>query len=379
MLRRRIPESDASAQPTSVMCQRDPKLTPNRSWPQRLGAVMLCMLGLTGSMQAVTLPAASAESAGFTQDCSGFAQDPLLGQLWPGLSGQGGEKRSTALTAMVPRLSLHGTALATYEPRKGTQTAPTLEAVFGIAPGARREIIETPFSQDARAVVLHPHVIATVAHALTPDVVEVHVAHQVSVQTVPLRVTSMAVVARTAPNDEGVPAQVAHVNAQYDLALVQADKNQRLQALPYPAVLSYGTGDPERPTGGLVAGDCVATLVTSRTDKAYDTGQDRLVVGKVLAKVPVATNAMTQTKLNVNMFTTDLAVQPGDSGSPVLALRGGKPVLIGLVSATMYPTAAFTYVSRIDPLLALAEALKFADSQPGQPLLVQSADGPNLQ
>ena len=376
MLRRRIPASDTAAQPASVVSQRDCQLTPNHSWPQRFGAVMLCMLGLTGTLPAGTTPEAIAEPAGFTQDCSGFAQDPLLAPLWPGLPGQGVEKRSTALTAMVPRLSLHGTALATYESRQGAQTAPTLEAVFGIAPGAQRKIIETPFSQDARAVMLHPNVLATVAHALTPDVVEVHVAQQASIQTVPLRVTSMTVVARPAPNDEGVSAQVAHVNTQYDLALVQADKNQRLQALPYPAVLSYGTGDPERPTGGLLASDCVAALVTSRTDKAYDTGQDRLVIGKVLAKVPVATNAMTQTKLNVNMFTTDLAVQPGDSGSPVLALRGGKPVLIGLVSATMYPTAAFTYVSRIDPLLALADALKLADSQPGQPLLVQSADGP---
>jgi hypothetical protein len=58
------------------------------------------------------------------------------------------------------------------------------------------------------------------------------------------------------------------------------------------------------------------------------------------------------------MFTTDLAVQPGDSGSPVLALRAGKPVLVGLIASTMYPTAAFTYVSRIDPLLALADALR---------------------
>jgi hypothetical protein len=58
------------------------------------------------------------------------------------------------------------------------------------------------------------------------------------------------------------------------------------------------------------------------------------------------------------MFTTDLAVQPGDSGSPVLALRAGQPVLVGLVSATMYPTVTFTYVSRIDPLLALANALR---------------------
>jgi hypothetical protein len=229
-------------------------------------------------------------------------------------------------------------------------------------PGAQREIIETPFTQDARGVMLSPHVLATVAHALTPDIVEVGVAQQVKVQTVPLRVTSMALVARTAPGEEGVPAQIAHVNAPYDLALAQADSQQRLQPLPYPAILSYGTGDPEKPTGGLQAGDCVVTLVTSWNGKAHDTGQDHLVIGKVLAKVPVATNYLTQTKLNVNMFTADLAVQPGDSGAPVFALQAGQPVLIGLVSATMYPTATFTYVVRIDPLLALAEALRLAAS-----------------
>ena len=56
------------------------------------------------------------------------------------------------------------------------------------------------------------------------------------------------------------------------------------------------------------------------------------------------TNYLAQTKLNVNMFTADLAV------------------LIGLVSATLYPTAMFTYVARIDPLLALAETLRSATS-----------------
>lgn len=118
----------------------------------------------------------------------------------------------------------------------------------------------------------------------------------------------------------------------------------------------------------------MAAIVISRNDQASDIGQDHLVIGKVLAKVPVATNNLTQTKLNVNMFTTDLVVQPGDSGSPVLALRGGKPVLVGLVAATMYPTATFTYVARIDPLLALADALRLTASQQAKPLLVQRSD-----
>jgi len=315
---------------------------------------------------------AAPELPGFAHTCSGFAQDPLLGSLWPGTPEQKGGRRSSVLAAMVPRLSLRGQALATYEPRQVGQTAPTLEAVFGLIPGAQREIVETPFAQDARGVVLSPHVLATVAHALTPDMVEISVAPHANVQTVPLRVTSMTLVARTAPGEEGVPAQVAHVNTPYDLALAQADSQRSLQPLPYAAVLSYGTGDPEKPTGGLQAGDCVVTLVTAWNEKAHDTGQDHLVIGKVLAKVPVATNYLTQTKLNVNMFTADLAVQPGDSGSPVFALQAGKPVLVGLVSATMYPTAMFTYVARIDPLLALAEALRLATSGQSKSLLVRS-------
>lgn len=375
MRQRSVLESSPSAPHTSVLPPGGRKPTHKRSWPQRLGALLLCGLSLAWTAAVVAAP----DQAGFTQQCAGFAQDPLLGTLWSGTLEQAGEKRSTALTAMVPRLSLHGMALATYEPRKAAPTAPTLEAVFGIAPGTQREIIEAPFSQDARSVVLHPNVLATVAHALTPDVVDVHVAQQPTIRTVPLRVTSMTVMVRATPAEEGVLAQVAHTNAPYDLALVQADKNRLLQPLPYAAVLSYGTGDPEEPVGGLQAGDCVAAIVTSRTEKAYDTGHDRLVLGKVLAKVPVATNNLTQTKLNVNMFTTDLPVQPGDSGSPVLALRAGKPVLVGLVSATMYPTATFTYVSRIDPLLALADALRFAASQSGKPLLVRNADLPGPQ
>jgi hypothetical protein len=366
MLRRCLPESGLPAQYTYVVpqCARIP--TPKRScWPG-LGVALLCVLCL-----AWTAPGyAASEPPGFAHNCSGFAQDPLFGLLWPG--EQKGGRHSTALAAMVPRLALRGKALATYEPRKVGQTAPTLEAVFGLTPGAKREIVETPFAQDARGVVLSPYVLATVAHALAPDIVEISVAQQSSVQTVPLRVTSMTLVARTAPGEEGVPAQVAHVNAPYDLALAQADSQWSLQPLPYAAVLSYGTGDPEKPTGGLQAGDCVVALVTARNEKAYDTGQDHLVIGKVLAKVPVATNYLTQTKLNVNMFTADLAVQLGDSGSPVFALQAGKPVLVGLVSATMYPTAMFTYVARIDPLLALAEALRLATSGQSKSLLVRS-------
>src|SRR5262245_49985246 len=299
MLRRSVLGSSRSAQHTHIVPLYGSKPLYHCSWLYCASTVVLCVLSLVWAMRG----AAAADPAGFSKQCSGLAQDPLLGALWPDTPEHSVEKRSAVLMAMVPRLSLHGTALTTYEPRQIVQTRPTLEAVFGLVPGAQRALTETPFAQDARAVVLHPNVLVTVAHAITPDVVEVHVAQQPTVQTVPLRVTSMTLVARRMPEEAGIPAQVAHVNGHYDLALVQADTNELLQPLPYEAVLSYGTGDPEKPSGGLQAGDCVAAIVTVRNEQADDRGQDRIVFGKVLAKVPVATSNLTQTKLNVNMFT----------------------------------------------------------------------------
>lgn len=333
-----------------------------------VGMVMVLVFGLVSALRDVE----GASAPAFTQDCSGFAQDPVLSGLWPMSPGE--QQSSTALAAMVPRLAMQGTALATYAPQREAQALSTLEGLFGVAQEGQREIVETTFSQETRAVVLFPNVLATVAHALTVDTVEVKVGQRASVHTIPLRVTSMAVTAHTSPAAEGVPAQVAHMNEPYDLALVQSPERSILQPLPYPAALSYGTGDPRQPSGGLQAGDCVAAVVASRHEETHAIGGDRLVVGKVLARVPVATNSMTQTKLNVNMFTTDLAVQPGDSGSPVLALRAGKPVLVGLVSATMYPTVTFTYVSRIDPLLALADALRSAGARHQKQTLLWQKD-----
>ncbi len=213
-------------------------------------------------------------------------------------------------------------------------------------------------------MVLTPHLLATVAHALTPDSVDVRVTSQDVVTTTPLRVSQMTLTVHRDRGSNGIAAAIVHKNERYDLALVQTPDHVALEPLRYPTALSYGVGDPAKPIGGLKAGDCVAAIVPVRNAQRQDTGSRRLAVGKVLAKAPVAVNSMTQTKLNVNMFTTDVDVQPGDSGSPVLALQGKQPVLVGLVAATMYPAAAFTYVTRIDPLLAFVNALRQPSSAP---------------
>src|SRR5262249_32697798 len=77
MLRCSVLESTRSAQYTHVVPPHSHQPLSNRSWVYCAGAVVLCMLSLTWTMQAV----AAADPAGFAQNCSGFAQDPLLGAL----------------------------------------------------------------------------------------------------------------------------------------------------------------------------------------------------------------------------------------------------------------------------------------------------------
>jgi hypothetical protein len=324
------------------------------------GVVVLAVL--TGMVVASIYGAAHAAQPGFEKTCAGFAADPVLSALWSGTA----EDQTEAASSLpeVPRLSLRGTALATrdLQPEAGGQ--PSLESIFGVSSHEPREVVEASFHQESSAVVLSPHLLATVAHALTPDRVDVHVTSRDSVTTVPLRISQMSITIYGDRGANGILADIAHKNERYDLALVQTPRHAALVPLRYPTALSYGTGNPAHPTGGLRAGDCVAAIVPVRNAQHQDTGVRRLAVGKVLAKAPVAVNSMTQTKLNVNMFTTDVDVQPGDSGSPVLALQADQPVLVGLVAATMYPVATFTYVTRIDPLLAFANALRQPSGKP---------------
>src|SRR5918911_534280 len=93
MLRRCLPESRPHAQRAYVVPQRGHLPTLKRSWWLALGAALLCVLRL-----AWTAPGdAVAEPVGFANNCSGFAQDPLFGPLWPGTAAQKGGGHSSAL------------------------------------------------------------------------------------------------------------------------------------------------------------------------------------------------------------------------------------------------------------------------------------------
>jgi len=65
----------------------------------------------------------------------------------------------------------------------------------------------------------------------------------------------------------------------------------------------------------------------------------------------------------MNDFSTDMYTYPGDSGSPAIAFKYGKPVVIGVVRTTLVqspygdrPDIPVTAVARIDNIKLILEA-----------------------
>jgi hypothetical protein len=80
--------------------------------------------------------------------------------------------------------------------------------------------------------------------------------------------------------------------------------------------------------------------------------------GQVVAPHATSWQASVIAGLSPNTVTISTLMFPGDSGSPVLAFEGGKPRLVGVVIATRYPFETTSYISRLDPILPILEALQ---------------------
>lgn len=86
--------------------------------------------------------------------------------------------------------------------------------------------------------------------------------------------------------------------------------------------------------------------------------QDEAREGNVLAPHAVSHQRSVVAGLSANTVSISTPVFPGDSGSPVVAFDAGEPRLVGVITATRQPFEAVSYISRLDPLLPILEALQ---------------------
>ena len=108
----------------------------------------------------------------------------------------------------------------------------------------------------------------------------------------------------------------------------------------------------------LHAADCVVIMTTERDDRRTLLPWDTVRDGRVVAPYAVSETPRDIAGLPPDPVTISTLLFPGDSGSPVLAFLEGRPWLVGIATATRYPVEPLSYISRIDPLLPILEALQ---------------------
>jgi hypothetical protein len=157
---------------------------------------------------------------------------------------------------------------------------------------------------------------------------------------------------------DGIPAEIVHLNHRFDLAILRPHVTESLHTLPYPPATTWWREISGEASSLLQSGNCVVMLTAERD--AYQAALPGTTVhtARVVAPHPMSFEPSVVAGLNPNTVTISTALLPGDSGSPVVAFDAGKPLLVGVVIATRHPFEPVSYISRVDPLLPILEALQ---------------------
>lgn len=279
---------------------------------------------------------------------------------------------------MIGVLALAGTAVA-FDTSCGTMPAwsPAAAAQFpsvvairasGRAMGVtetwqdgkvQRRLASGDFTLTGHGVVVGQFVV-TAAHVVYPEKVALALDQYTTTVSPVVTVQQTTVAVGTSTDTGGVPADILHLNHEADLAILRPANPALFQAFPYAAADTWWREQPGEANSLLSKEDCVIALVPERDAHQVPRLQTQVRAGKVIAPSAVSSSSTVVVSLNPQTVTISTPVFPGDSGSPVIAFDMGKPRLVGIVSATRQPLEAKSYISRIDSLLPILDALHAA-------------------
>lgn len=159
---------------------------------------------------------------------------------------------------------------------------------------------------------------------------------------------------------DGTTATVIYVDTAKDIAVLKLDGNwPAVEPLKYPMAYTYSN----RTTSPLQAGDAVAVLVRVRNEDMSQGCWYEVRYGTVKAPyvvIPEGNPIESMPWFDPNDITLNIAIYPGDSGSPVFAFVDGKPVLIGIARALSwnpYTGEVLAYAARIDEVKQIVEGM----------------------
>jgi hypothetical protein len=223
---------------------------------------------------------------------------------------------------------------------------------------------EGEFTLSGRGFVVGQWVV-TAAHVVSPSKVELRLDPYTTTTTEVVSIQHTSVVISDLLGTSRVPATIVHLNHRLDLAILHP-QGPLQEAFPYPTTVTWWSEGTGEASSLLNTGDCIVALVAARDASLTPLPQDEARQGNVLAPHAVSHQHAVIAGLSANTVSISTPVFPGDSGSPVVAFDAGAPRLVGVVTATRQPFEAVSYISRLDPLLPMLEALQASATLPQQ-------------
>ena len=201
--------------------------------------------------------------------------------------------------------------------------------------------------------------IITCAHVVNPTQVLIRMPDGNTFYGPLVNVTEMMIIVG------GSPARLFSINIEEDWAILvftgPAAWFQNLKAQCTDTIFYFLTIFGFIAVDQLHPGDMLIAIVRVRDADGNRTGMSELRVGKVLADKPIVPPGYEDSLpwFNLNDFTMDILMLPGDSGSPILGFIDGVPVVIGIGrAAASFPTGEYyAYATRIDVVKLITDSI----------------------
>jgi len=202
--------------------------------------------------------------------------------------------------------------------------------VIGTAMGMYHDIgwhtRETFYGQQGSGFVAEEGFIFTAAHIIIPDKVHTPIGKSGVLVAKPFKILTRTILIYDFRSNPLI-AKLHYIDRELDIAILTYEPNGILEPANYEIHYAQDM---------LKKGDVVFSYLHKR-DEGRMTDNLEIKYGIVLANKPTTPKMGSGLSVfNPYDITISMEIQPGDSGSPLFALRDGKPIFIGIIRMLYY-------------------------------------------
>jgi hypothetical protein len=212
------------------------------------------------------------------------------------------------------------------------------------------------FGMEGSGFIVNNYII-TAAHVVNPTEVLIRCSDNSQFWGPLVHVKDMSIIVG------GFPARVFSINIEEDWAILVFDgpalwfQNLKMQCTDtihyFLTIFGWYAENQLHP------GDMLIAIVRVRDAAGDRTSLSEIRIGKVLSDKPIVPPGYEDQLpwFNLNDFTMDINLLPGDSGSPILGFIDGVPYIVGVGRAAAYINdQVYSYATRIDVVKMITDS-----------------------